>query len=72
MIQLSPKAIRFIIEAITHYQTVQEERLQDEGVPEEEVTDLTNDHHFLEAIKTDLHKYHEELVSKGSAPIPRQ
>jgi len=70
MIQFSPKAIRFIIEAITHYQAAQEERLRDEGVTEEEVTDLTNDHHFLEAIKTDLHKYHEELVSKGSAPPP--
>ncbi len=70
MIQLSPKAIRFIIEALTHYQTVQEARLRNEGVTDEEAIDLTNDQHFLEAIKTDLHKYHEELVSKGSTPLP--
>lgn len=70
MLQLSPKAIRFLLEALTHYQTMQEARLQNEGVTEDEVTDLTNDHHFLEAIKTDLAKYHEELVSKGSAPLP--
>lgn len=69
MIQLSPKAIRCIIEALTYYQTVQEKRLRDGGVTEEEVSDLTNDQHFFEAIKTDLHKYHEELVSKGSTPL---
>jgi hypothetical protein len=69
MIQFSPKAVRFLIEAITHYQTVYETRLHAEGITEEEAADLTNDQHFLEAIKTDLHKYHEKLVSKGSAPL---
>ena len=67
MIQLSPKAIRFIIEAIEHYQTYHEERLRDERLTEEEAADLTNDHQYLEAIKTDLKKYHEELMSKLSS-----
>ena len=68
MIQLSPKAIRFIIEAIEHYQTSHAERLRDERLTEEEASDLTNDHQYLEAIKTDLQKYHEDLMSKLSAP----
>ena len=67
MMQLSPKAIRFIIEAIEHYQTYHEERLQDERLTEEESADLTNDYHYLEAIKTDLKKHHDELTSKFSS-----
>lgn len=69
MLQLSPQAVRYIIEALTYYQTVQEERCRDVGATAEEVSDLTNDQHFLEAIKADLHRYHEELVSKGSTPL---
>ena len=49
--QLSPKAIRFIIEAIEHYQIYHEERLQDERLTEEESADPTNDYHYLEAIR---------------------
>jgi hypothetical protein len=66
--QLSPKAIRFIIEALKHYQTHYEERLRDEHVTEEEAADLTNDHQYLEALKTDLQQYHNELVCKTSSP----
>ena len=68
MMQLSPKAIRFIIEALEHYQTYHEERLQDDRLTEEEAADLTNDHQYLAAIKTDLQKYHEALMSKFSSP----
>ena len=64
---LSPKAIRFLIEAIEHYQTCYEERLQVERLTEEESADLTNDYHYLEAIKTDLKKYHAALTSKFSS-----
>ncbi|MBI4641903.1 MAG: hypothetical protein HY731_14535 [Candidatus Tectomicrobia bacterium] len=67
MMQLSPKAIRFIIEAIEHYQAYHEERLRDESLPEEEAADLTNDYQYLEAIKTDLKKYHDEFMSKLSS-----
>ena len=62
MIQLSPKAIRFIIEALEHYQTHHEERLQDQHVIEEEAADLTNDDQFLEALKTDLQQYYDALM----------
>jgi hypothetical protein len=64
---LSPKAIRFVIETIEHYQTYHEERLQDERLTEEESADLTNDYYYLEAMKTDLKKHHDELTSKFSS-----
>jgi hypothetical protein len=67
MMQLSPKAIRFIIEALEHYQTYHEERLQDDSLPEEEVADLTNDCQYLAVIKTDLQKYHDELIRQLSS-----
>jgi hypothetical protein len=67
IMNLSPKAIRFIIEALEHYQTAHEERLCDERLTEDEVADLTNDYQYLEAIKTDLKKYHGELLHKLSS-----
>jgi len=67
VMHLSPKAIRFIIEALEHYQTSHEERLRDERLTEDEVADLTNDDQYLEAIKTDLKKYHGELLHKLSS-----
>ncbi|MBD0327900.1 MAG: hypothetical protein ICV68_15830 [Pyrinomonadaceae bacterium] len=68
MMQLSPQAIRFIIEALEHYQTHHEERLRDEHVTEEEAADLTNDHQYMEALKTTLQQYYDELMSKRSFP----
>lgn len=65
--QLSPKAIRFIIEALEHYQTYHEERLQDDSLSEEEVADLTNDCQYLAVIKTDLQKDHDELIRQLSS-----
>ena len=64
---LSPKAISFIIEVWAHYQTSHEERLRDEPLSEDEAADLTNDYQYLEAIKTDLKKYHGELLHKLSS-----
>jgi hypothetical protein len=66
--QLSPKAIRFIIEAVEHYQTYHKDRLQDEHLTEEDAADLTNDHQYLEALKTDLKQYQNELMGKCSSP----
>ena len=67
VMNLSPKALRFIIEALEHYQTSHEERLCDGSLTEDEVADLTNDYQYLEAIKTDLKKYHGELLHKLSS-----
>jgi hypothetical protein len=47
MMQLSPKAIRFIIEALEHYQTYHEERLRDENLTEEGPAEPVNDRQYL-------------------------
>ena len=65
---LSPKAIRFIIEALEHYQTSHEERLHDKRLTEDEIADLTNDYQYLEVMKTDLKKYYRALLHKLSSP----
>ena len=62
--QLSPKAIRFIIEAIEFYQKHQEMRLQAPNISEEEAADLANDNRYLESIKGDLKRQHEDLLGK--------
>ena len=69
MMQLSPKAIRFIVEALAYYQAYHEERLHDENITEEESAELANDCQYLAAIKTDLQKYHNELVNKVASHI---
>ena len=67
VMNLSPKALRFIIEVLEHYQTSHKERLHDERLTEDEIADLANDYQYLEAIKTDLKKYHGELLHKLSS-----
>ena len=47
---LSPKATRFIIEALEHYQTAHEERLRNERLTEDEIANLTNDCQYLARI----------------------
>jgi hypothetical protein len=59
MMQLSPKAIRFIIEALEYYRTHHEARLQDKHVTEEEAADLTNNYQYLEALKTTLQQCYD-------------
>ncbi len=65
--QLSPKAIRFIVEALEYYQAYHEERLQDNSISEDECADLTNDYHYLEAIRTDLTAYRHEQTKKHTS-----
>ena len=68
LMQLSPKAVRFLIEALEHYQTHHEERLQNVHVIEDEAADLANDYQYLEALKTDLQQYHDGLMCKAVSP----
>jgi hypothetical protein len=63
-VQLSPKAIRFIIEAIEFHHKHHEERLCTPGISEDEASDLRNDQRYLEAIKSDLLKYQDRLLAK--------
>jgi len=60
----SPKAIRFVIEALDHYQKYHDQRLQQAGLSEDEVSDLVNDRQYLEALKQDFAKYQDELMQQ--------
>jgi hypothetical protein len=58
---LSPKALRLVIEALDHYQQVHDERLARPGLSEDEISDLENDRHYLAAIKEDFERRRDEL-----------
>jgi hypothetical protein len=60
--KLSLKATRFVIEALEHYLQSQDERLRQEGLSEEMVSDLTNDRQYLEAIKHDFEAFRDGLA----------
>jgi len=60
--KLSLKATRFVIEALEYYLKYHDQRLQQDGLSEEDSSDLINDRQYLEAIKQDLEKYRDELL----------
>ena len=59
---LSLKATRFVIEALEHYRQYHDQQLQQEGLADNEVSDLANDMHYLEAIKQELEEYRDSLT----------
>ena len=62
--KLSLKAVRFVIEALDHYQKFHDHQLAQDGLSEDDVSDLENDRHFLQAIKKDLQNYQDELTQQ--------
>ncbi len=62
--KLSPKAVRFVIEALEHYQKYHDEQLVAEGLSDDDASDLANDRLYLEALKTDFEKYRDEFVEQ--------
>jgi hypothetical protein len=67
---LSLKAIRFLIDALKHYGEHLERRLEDEGLPDDELADLANDRQYLVALGQDLQSYHEDLL-KGRLSLQK-
>ncbi|PSB28923.1 hypothetical protein [Chlorogloea sp. CCALA 695] len=53
---LSPKAIRFIIEALDYRLEAYQERLKANALDEDEASDITNDALFLESLRQELAK----------------
>ena len=53
---LSPKAIRFIIEALDYRLEAYQERLKVDALDEDEASDITNDALFLESLRQVLAK----------------
>ncbi|PSB04595.1 hypothetical protein [Merismopedia glauca] len=51
---LSPKAIRFIIEALDYRIEAYQQHLQLENLDEDEASDITNDALFLESLRQEL------------------
>ena len=62
--RLSLKAIRFVIEALEHYQKFQDRRLSEEGLSEDDASDLVNDRHYLKEIQKDFETYRDELLKQ--------
>ena len=60
--KLSLKATRFVLEALEHYRQYHDQQLQQEGLADDEVSDLVNDMHYLEAIKQELEEYQASLL----------
>jgi hypothetical protein len=54
-VELSPKAIRFIINALDYRINAYQERLKLENLDDDEISDITNNFMFLEAL-------HEEMA----------
>jgi hypothetical protein len=59
---LSPKANRFVIEALEHYLAEHERRLAEKGLSDDDTADLVNDAHYLRAILTDFKNHHDEMA----------
>ncbi|MBI2804690.1 MAG: hypothetical protein HYX68_06860 [Planctomycetes bacterium] len=59
---LSLKSIRFILEALDHYERDHDRRLADNTLSEDEISDLTNDRQLLVAIKKDFETYRDHLI----------
>jgi hypothetical protein len=62
--KLSLKAVRFVIEALQHYEKDHDKRLSQEGLSEDDISDLVNDRQYLEAIKKDFEKYRDEIAGQ--------
>lgn len=50
---LSPKAVRFVVEALDFYVQDQDQRLRRSEASDDQLADWENDRHFIEAIKQD-------------------
>ena len=62
---LSPKAIRFLIDALKHYGEHFDRRLEDESLSDDELADLANDRQYLLALAQDLQSHHDDLLKAG-------
>lgn len=52
----SPKAIRFILEALEYRIEVYQKQLETDNLNDDEISDITNDMMFLESLSQELKK----------------
>jgi hypothetical protein len=60
--RLSLKTIRFVIEALENQQKDYDRPLADDRLSEDDIADLTNDRHYLDAIKKEFETYRDQVV----------
>lgn len=60
--KLSLKALRFVIEALENFQKDHDRRLADDDLSEDEISDLTNDRHYLDVIRKEFEAYRDQLA----------
>ena len=65
MISLSPKAIRFIVEALEAQALSYQSQLAQDDLDEDLAADLTNDLMFLEALLQDL----KQTLAQPTTPV---
>jgi hypothetical protein len=65
MVSLSPKAIRFIVEALEVQVASYKSQLEQDDLDEDRAADLTNDLMFLEALLKDL----KRTLAQPTAPV---
>ena len=56
MINLSPKAIRLVVEALEFRIAAYQNQLDTEAISDDDISDLTNDLMFLESLLQELRK----------------
>ena len=62
---LSPKAVRFLIDALKHYDEYFDRRLEDDGLSDDDLSDLANDQQYLLALRQDLQSHHDDLLKRN-------
>jgi len=63
---LSPKAIRFIIDALEHYVEHFDQLVGNENLSDDELADLSNDQRYLAALRQSLQLQHAELLKSNA------
>lgn len=66
---LSPKALRFLIEALDYRIKAYEEQMESDSLDEDTASDIGNDAMYLEALRQDLLKAIEAQPSKVSTEV---
>lgn len=66
---LSPKALRFIVEALDYRIRAYQEQLESDSLDEDTASDIGNDAMYLEALRDDLLETIKKDTSKASANV---
>ena len=66
---LSPKALRFIVEALDYHIRAYQEQLESDSLDEDTASDIGNDAMYLEALRDDLLETIKKDTSKASANV---